>query len=44
MLEGKVVARGKTVQVAVDMKDERSRPLRDEERAFLTKYYEPEEK
>lgn len=44
MLDGKVVARGKTVQVAVDMKDERSRPLRDEERAFLTKYFEAGDK
>ena len=43
-LDGVVVSRGKTVQVAVDMKDERSRPLRDEEREFLNKYFESGDK
>lgn len=36
--EGTVRAKGKTVQVAVDEKEQKSRPLTDEERAFLTEY------
>ena len=36
--EGAVKAKGKTVQVAVDEVEQKSRPLTDEERAFLTEY------
>ena len=36
--EGEVKAKGKTVQVAVDEVEQKSRPLTDEERAFLTEY------
>ena len=36
--EGTVRAKGKTVQVAVDEKEQKSRPLTDEKRAFLTEY------
>ena len=32
--------KGKTVQVAVEMENEKSRPLRDVEREFLQKYIE----
>ena len=35
---GKLRAKGKTVQVGVDLKDEKSRPLRDYEREYLEKY------
>ena len=37
----KVVARVKTVQVAVDQSASKSRPLRDEERDFLNSYLIP---
>ncbi|MTB05393.1 MAG: thioesterase, partial [Actinobacteria bacterium] len=37
-----VVARVKTVQVAVSMQTKKSRPLNDSEREFLTKYLETE--
>ena len=37
---GTLRARGKTVQVGVDMEDEKSRPLRDYEREYLEKYLE----
>ena len=36
--EGAVKAKGKTVQVAVDEVEQKSRPLTDEERTFLTEY------
>ena len=38
--EGKLYSRASSVQVAVSMENERSRPLSDEERAFLNKYLE----
>ena len=38
--DGKLRAKGKTVQVAVEMENEKSRPLRDIEREFLQKYLE----
>ena len=38
--EGIVRAKGKTVQVAVDEAEEKSRPLTTEEREFLTQYLE----
>lgn len=38
--ENKVCARGKTVQVAVDEVEEKSRPLSDAERTFLNEYLE----
>ena len=37
---GTLRAKGKTVQVGVDMKTEKSRPLRDYEREHLEKYLE----
>lgn len=36
----KIFAKVKTVQVAVSMETKKSRPLRDNEREFLTKYLE----
>ena len=39
-LKGELVARVKTVQVAVDMDTKKSRPIADEQREFLTKYLE----
>lgn len=36
--EGVIYSRVRTVQVAVSMETKRSRPLTDEERAFLTRY------
>ena len=41
-MKGELVARVKTVQVTVDMKSKKSRPIDDEQRAFLTKYLETE--
>jgi acyl-CoA thioester hydrolase len=41
-LKGELVARVKTVQVTVDMESKKSRPIDDEQRAFLTKYLETE--
>jgi len=38
--DGVLRAKGKTVQVAVEMENEKSRPLRDIEREFLQKYIE----
>ena len=38
--EGVLRAKGKTVQVAVELENEKSRPLRDVEREFLQKYIE----
>ena len=38
--DGILRAKGKTVQVAVEMVNEKSRPLRDIEREFLQKYLE----
>jgi acyl-CoA thioester hydrolase len=38
--DGVLRAKGKTVQVAVEMKNEKSRPLHDVEREFLQKYIE----
>ena len=38
--EGKVLAKVKTVQVAVSVETMKSRPLTDKEREFLTKYLE----
>ena len=38
--DGIMRAKGKTVQVAVEMVNEKSRPLRDIEREFLQKYLE----
>lgn len=41
MFQGGILrARGKTVQVGVDMETEKSRPLRDYEREYLGKYLE----
>ena len=37
---GTLRAKGKTVQVGVDMETEKSRPLRDYEREYLEKYLE----
>jgi acyl-CoA thioester hydrolase len=37
-----VLARIKTVQVTVSMETKKSRPLKDSEREFLTKYLEEE--
>ena len=37
---GTLRAKGKTVQVGVDMDDQKSRPLRDYEREYLEKYLE----
>ena len=37
---GTLRAKGKTVQVGVDMEDQKSRPLRDYEREYLEKYLE----
>ena len=37
-----VLARIKTVQVTVSMETKKSRPLKDSEREFLTKYFEEE--
>ena len=37
---GTLRARGKTVQVGVDMESEKSRPLRDYEREYLERYLE----
>ena len=41
-MKGELVARVKTVQVTVDMESKKSRPIDDEQRAFLTKYLETE--
>jgi acyl-CoA thioester hydrolase len=38
--DGVVYAKMKTVQVAIDMATRKSRPLNDEERAFLNKFLE----
>jgi acyl-CoA thioester hydrolase len=38
--EGTVLAKVKTVQVAVNVETMKSRPLNDKEREFLTKYLE----
>jgi acyl-CoA thioester hydrolase len=38
---GQLRAKGKTVQVGVDMQDEKSRPLRDYEIEYLKQYLEP---
>jgi acyl-CoA thioester hydrolase len=38
--KGVIRARAKTTQVAVSLETKRSRPLNDEERAFLTEYLE----
>ncbi len=38
--DGVVYAKMKTVQVAIDLVSRKSRPLNDEERAFLNKYLE----
>jgi acyl-CoA thioester hydrolase len=38
--KGVIRARVKTTQVAVSVETKRSRPLRDEEREFLTEYLE----
>jgi acyl-CoA thioester hydrolase len=38
---GQLRAKGKTVQVGVDMEDEKSRPLRDYEIEYLKQYLEP---
>jgi acyl-CoA thioester hydrolase len=38
--QGKILAKVKTVQVAVSLETKRSRPLTDKEREFLTKYLE----
>ena len=38
--DGTLRAKGKTVQVGVDMVDQKSRPLRDYEREYLEKYLE----
>ena len=37
---GTLRAKGKTVQVGVDMQTEKARPLRDHEREYLSKYLE----
>ena len=37
--DGQVFAKAKTVQVAVSMESKKSRPLTDEERTFLAKYF-----
>ena len=37
---GTLRAKGRTVQVGVDMEDQKSRPLRDYEREYLEKYLE----
>ena len=37
---GTLRAKGKTVQVGVDLETEKSRPLRDYEREYLEKYLE----
>lgn len=41
-LNGELVARVKTVQVTVDMATKKSKPIGDEQRAFLTQYFESE--
>ena len=41
-MKGELVARVKTVQVTVDMGTKKSHPIDDEQRAFLTKYFETE--
>jgi acyl-CoA thioester hydrolase len=41
-MKGELVARVKTVQVTVDMSTKKSQPIGDEQRAFLTKYFETE--
>lgn len=41
---GTLRARGKTVQVGVDMETEKARPLRDYEREYLEKFLEPNTK
>ena len=38
--EGNLRAKGKTVQVAVEMDGQKSRPLKEIEREFLQKYIE----
>ena len=38
---GQLRSKGKTVQVGVDMQDEKSRPLRDYEIEYLKQYLEP---
>ena len=40
--KGEIVARIKTVQVAVDMQTKKSSPLKDSQREFLNKYLESE--
>lgn len=41
-VEGEVVAKARTVQVAVDMATKSSRPLADGEKTFLQEYFEGE--
>ena len=41
-MKGELVARVKTVQVTVDMSTKKSKPIGDDQRAFLTKYLETE--
>jgi acyl-CoA thioester hydrolase len=38
--DGVVFAKMKTVQVVIDLASRKSRPLKDEERAFLNKFLE----
>jgi len=41
-VEGAVVAKARTVQVAVDMNTKTSRPLSENEKEFLQEYFEGE--